>query len=115
MLVLVNLHKHYKSKGAESGSGFGPLAILFIPRASSLKMENAQEFTLQVSLTEKKSTYKYKAITFCNRSLEDILEWEKKLSKVIKNKPMDVADGRFDLVEALLEGDALTHWQEFKR
>ena len=28
---------------------------------------------------------------------------------------MDAADGRFDLVEALLEGDALMHWQEFKR
>jgi hypothetical protein len=39
----------------------------------------------------------------------------KKLFKVIKNKPVDAADGRFDLVEALLEGDALMHWQEFKR
>eukprot|EP00957_Ditylum_brightwellii_P015389 1158065-Ditylum_brightwellii.AAC.1 len=46
--------------------------------------------------------------------LEDVLEWEKKLSKVIKNKPVDAADGHFDLVEALLEGDALMHWQEFK-
>eukprot|EP00957_Ditylum_brightwellii_P180457 13746311-Ditylum_brightwellii.AAC.1 len=97
MLVLVNLHKHYKSKDAESGSGFDPLAIPFIPRVSSLKTKNAQEFTLQVSLTEKKSMYKYKAITFCNGSPEDILEWEKKLSKVIKNKPVDTADGRFDL------------------
>eukprot|EP00957_Ditylum_brightwellii_P141797 10803835-Ditylum_brightwellii.AAC.1 len=59
--------------------------------------------------------YKYKAITFCNRSPEDILEWEKKLNKVIKNKPVDMADRHFDLVEALLEGDVLTHWQEFKR
>eukprot|EP00957_Ditylum_brightwellii_P190645 14513541-Ditylum_brightwellii.AAC.1 len=32
-----------------------------------------------------------------------------------KNKPVDAVDGCFDLVEALLEGDALTHWQEFKR
>eukprot|EP00957_Ditylum_brightwellii_P022296 1682509-Ditylum_brightwellii.AAC.1 len=74
-------------------------------------MENAQEFTLWVSLTEQKLTYKYKAITFCNRSPEDILEWRKKLNKVIKNKPVDAADRRFDLVEALLEGDALMHWQ----
>eukprot|EP00957_Ditylum_brightwellii_P140261 10687693-Ditylum_brightwellii.AAC.1 len=79
MSVLVNLRKHYKSKDAESGSGFNPPAIPFIPRASSLKLENAQEFTLWVSLTEKKSTYKYEAITFSNRSLEDVLEWEKKL------------------------------------
>eukprot|EP00957_Ditylum_brightwellii_P171501 13056376-Ditylum_brightwellii.AAC.1 len=74
MSVLVNLCKHYKSKDAESGSGFDPLAIPFIPRASSLKLENAQEFTLWVSLTEKKSTYKYKAITFSNGSPEDVLE-----------------------------------------
>eukprot|EP00957_Ditylum_brightwellii_P093246 7100613-Ditylum_brightwellii.AAC.1 len=78
-------------------------------------MENAQEFTLQVFPTEKKSTYKYKDITFFVRSPEDILEWEKKLNKVIKNKPVDATDGRFNLVEALLEGDALMHWQEFKR
>ena len=115
MSVLVNLQEHYQAKDAESGSGFNPLAILFIPKASSLKTENAQEFTLRVSLTKKKSTYKYKAITFCNRSPEDALEWEKKLYKVIKNKLVGAADGRFDLVEALLEGDALMHWQEFKR
>eukprot|EP00957_Ditylum_brightwellii_P056642 4293336-Ditylum_brightwellii.AAC.1 len=115
MSVLVNLRKHYKAKDTESGSGFDPPAIPFIPRASSLKMENAQEFTLWVSPTKKKLTYKNKAISFCNGSPEDILEWEKKLSKVIKNKHVDAADGRFDLVEALLEGDAITHWQEFKR
>eukprot|EP00957_Ditylum_brightwellii_P121974 9301915-Ditylum_brightwellii.AAC.1 len=115
MSVLVNLRKHYKAKDAESGSSFDPLAISFIPRALSLKTENTQEFTLPVSPTKKKSTYKYKAISFCNGSPEDILEWEKKLNKVIKNKPVDAADGRFDLVEALLKGDALTHWQDFKR
>eukprot|EP00957_Ditylum_brightwellii_P148220 11285956-Ditylum_brightwellii.AAC.1 len=85
MSVLVNLCKHYKSKDTESSSSFDPLAIPFIPRASSLKTESAQEFTLWVSLTKKKSTSKYKSITFCNGSPEDILEWEKKLSKVIKN------------------------------
>eukprot|EP00957_Ditylum_brightwellii_P086427 6575680-Ditylum_brightwellii.AAC.1 len=115
MSVLMNLCKHYKAKDAESGNSFDPPAIPFIPKALSLKTENAQEFTLQVSSTGKKSTYKYKAITFCNGSPEDILEWEKKLNKVIKNKPKDATDGRFDLVEALLEGDTLTHWQEFKR
>eukprot|EP00957_Ditylum_brightwellii_P191914 14608956-Ditylum_brightwellii.AAC.1 len=37
------------------------------------------------------------------------------MKKVIKNKPVENADSQFDLVEALPEGDALTHWQEFKR
>eukprot|EP00957_Ditylum_brightwellii_P018724 1406620-Ditylum_brightwellii.AAC.1 len=77
MSVLVNLCKHYKSKDTESSSGFDSLAILFIPRASSLKTESTQEFTLWVSLTKKKSTSKHNAITFCNGSPEDILEWEK--------------------------------------
>eukprot|EP00957_Ditylum_brightwellii_P100483 7659607-Ditylum_brightwellii.AAC.1 len=74
MLLLVNLCKHYKSKDAESSSSFDPLEIPFIPRALSLKSENTQEFTLQVSPTKKKSTYKYKAITFSNGSPEDVLE-----------------------------------------
>eukprot|EP00957_Ditylum_brightwellii_P008616 653857-Ditylum_brightwellii.AAC.1 len=81
MSVLVNLCKHYQAKDAESDSGFDPLAIPFILKASSLKTENAQEFTPRVSLTEKKSTYKYKAITFSNGSPDDVLEWEKKLFK----------------------------------
>eukprot|EP00957_Ditylum_brightwellii_P167632 12760941-Ditylum_brightwellii.AAC.1 len=73
MLVLVNLRKHCKSKDAESSSGFDPPAIPLIPRASSLKLENAQEFTLPVFPTKKKFTYKCKAITFSNRSPEDVL------------------------------------------
>eukprot|EP00957_Ditylum_brightwellii_P143713 10949189-Ditylum_brightwellii.AAC.1 len=81
MSVLVNLRKHYQAKDAESGSGFHPPAIPFILKASSLKTENAQEFTLRVSPTEKKSMYKFKAITFSNGSPEDVLEWEKKLFK----------------------------------
>eukprot|EP00957_Ditylum_brightwellii_P199479 15206548-Ditylum_brightwellii.AAC.1 len=74
MSVLVNLQNNYQAKDAESSSDFDPPVIPFIPKALSLKTENAQEFTLKVSTTEKKSTYKYKAITFCNRSPEDVLE-----------------------------------------
>eukprot|EP00957_Ditylum_brightwellii_P047270 3590648-Ditylum_brightwellii.AAC.1 len=36
------------------------------------------------------------------------------MKKVVKCKPVDTAEGQFDLVEAFLEGDALTHWMEFK-
>eukprot|EP00957_Ditylum_brightwellii_P015540 1171940-Ditylum_brightwellii.AAC.1 len=36
------------------------------------------------------------------------------MKKVVKCKPVDMAEEQFDLVEALLEGDALTHWIEFK-
>eukprot|EP00957_Ditylum_brightwellii_P154452 11754156-Ditylum_brightwellii.AAC.1 len=46
---------------------------------------------------------------------EDVLEWGKRLAIIIKNKPIKTAKSKFDFVEVILEGDALTHWQEFKR
>eukprot|EP00957_Ditylum_brightwellii_P064670 4908189-Ditylum_brightwellii.AAC.1 len=61
MPVLVNLQKHYKAKDTESGSKFDPPAILFIPRVTSLKLDNAQDFSLWVFHADKKTTYKYKA------------------------------------------------------
>eukprot|EP00957_Ditylum_brightwellii_P189559 14429581-Ditylum_brightwellii.AAC.1 len=36
------------------------------------------------------------------------------MNKVFKCKPVDMAEEKFDLVEALLKGDAFTHWMEFK-
>eukprot|EP00957_Ditylum_brightwellii_P210298 15364807-Ditylum_brightwellii.AAC.1 len=32
----------------------------------------------------------------------------------MKNKPIETAKSKFDLVEAVLKGNVLTHWQEFK-
>eukprot|EP00957_Ditylum_brightwellii_P056767 4302207-Ditylum_brightwellii.AAC.1 len=58
--------------------------------------------------------YKFKAFTFANGTPEDMLEWEKKMKKVVKCKLVDTAEGQFDLVEALLKGFILTHWMEFK-
>eukprot|EP00957_Ditylum_brightwellii_P050728 3846621-Ditylum_brightwellii.AAC.1 len=37
------------------------------------------------------------------------------MQKIAKCKPVDTAEGKFDLTEALLEGDALMHWHEFKQ
>eukprot|EP00957_Ditylum_brightwellii_P072961 5544328-Ditylum_brightwellii.AAC.1 len=36
------------------------------------------------------------------------------MKKVVKCKPLGMAEGQFDLVEMLLEGDTLTNWMEFK-
>eukprot|EP00957_Ditylum_brightwellii_P028623 2162666-Ditylum_brightwellii.AAC.1 len=36
------------------------------------------------------------------------------MMKIVKCKLVDTAKGKFDLVEAILEGDALTHWLKFK-
>eukprot|EP00957_Ditylum_brightwellii_P140585 10710367-Ditylum_brightwellii.AAC.2 len=36
------------------------------------------------------------------------------MKKVVTCKLVDTAEGQFNLVEALLKEDALTHWMEFK-
>eukprot|EP00957_Ditylum_brightwellii_P037870 2863965-Ditylum_brightwellii.AAC.1 len=36
------------------------------------------------------------------------------MQKIAKRKPVDMSEGKLDLVEAILEGDALRHWLEFK-
>eukprot|EP00957_Ditylum_brightwellii_P028530 2154578-Ditylum_brightwellii.AAC.1 len=111
MSQMANLRKHYKRSDAEKGSRFNSPAIPFISKATSLKLDNAQEFNLRVSLTRKQSTYKFKAHAFSNGMVEDVLEWGKWLVIVIKNKPIETAKNKFDLVEAILKGNALTHWQ----
>eukprot|EP00957_Ditylum_brightwellii_P007299 554555-Ditylum_brightwellii.AAC.1 len=37
------------------------------------------------------------------------------MQKIVKCKPVDMSEGKFDLVEAILKGDALMHWLKFKR
>eukprot|EP00957_Ditylum_brightwellii_P125517 9567400-Ditylum_brightwellii.AAC.1 len=114
MSLMANLCKRCKRSDVEQGSGFNPPAILFIPKATTLKTDNTQEFNLCVLQTSKQSTYKFEAYTFLNRTAEDVLEWENRLAIVIKNKPMETTKSKFDLVEAIIKGDAPTHWQEFK-
>eukprot|EP00957_Ditylum_brightwellii_P152337 11597187-Ditylum_brightwellii.AAC.1 len=114
MLLMVNLCKHYKRNDAERGSGLNPPAIPFIPNATMLMTDNAQEFNLCVTLASKQSTYKSKAYMFLNRTAKDVLEWEKQLAMVIKNKLIETTKSKFDLVEAMLKGNVLMHWQEFK-
>eukprot|EP00957_Ditylum_brightwellii_P047204 3585062-Ditylum_brightwellii.AAC.1 len=80
-----------------------------------LKIENAQEFNLLVSPTSKQSIYKFKTYLFSNKTAKDVLEWGKRLAVVIKYKPIETAKSKFDLVEVILKGNTLTHWQEFKR
>eukprot|EP00957_Ditylum_brightwellii_P202550 15330648-Ditylum_brightwellii.AAC.1 len=81
---MANLCKHYKRSNAEKGIGFNPPAIPFIPKATTLKTDDAQEFNLCVSLMSKKSTYKLKAYTFSNGTAEDVLERGKRLAIIMK-------------------------------
>eukprot|EP00957_Ditylum_brightwellii_P013652 1029107-Ditylum_brightwellii.AAC.2 len=37
------------------------------------------------------------------------------MQKIVKCKLVGTVEGKFDLVEAILEGDALTHWLKFKQ
>ena len=43
---------------------------------------------------------------------EDMLLWMTDLKKIIKHKPCTCPDAKFDMVEILLEGDALSKWKE---
>eukprot|EP00957_Ditylum_brightwellii_P092485 7042651-Ditylum_brightwellii.AAC.1 len=76
----------------EVGSGFDPPVIPFIPKPSTLKIKNSQEFNLCIFATKKNNTYKFKVHTFSNGSPKDILEWEKKMLNTIKCKPVDTAE-----------------------
>eukprot|EP00957_Ditylum_brightwellii_P176432 13435419-Ditylum_brightwellii.AAC.1 len=77
----------------EVGSAFNPLAIPFIPKPSTLKTENLQEFNLHITATNKNSTYKFKAHAFANRLPEDVFDWEKKMQKIMKFKLVDTVEG----------------------
>ena len=83
MSGMQTLHKHFNTVDAEVGSGFDPLANPFIPKTSTLKVKNSQEFNLHISTTKKDITYKFKAHTFLNHSPKDILVWEKKCRKLL--------------------------------
>eukprot|EP00957_Ditylum_brightwellii_P111734 8521994-Ditylum_brightwellii.AAC.1 len=109
MLLMANLCKHYKWSVVEKGSRFDPPAILFCPKANKLKMDNVQEFNLCDYPTNKQSTYKFKAHPFLNGMAKDVLEWGKQLAIAIKSKPVKSAKSKFDLVEAILKGNALMH------
>eukprot|EP00957_Ditylum_brightwellii_P036254 2746174-Ditylum_brightwellii.AAC.1 len=36
------------------------------------------------------------------------------MKKIVKCKPVDTVEGKFDLVEAIFKGDSSMHWLEFK-
>eukprot|EP00957_Ditylum_brightwellii_P081743 6218604-Ditylum_brightwellii.AAC.1 len=82
MSVVLNPQKYSKKTNAESESHFDPSAIPFIPKELSLKLNIV--------------------------SSKDMIEWEKKLHKVIKCKSVGNAEGMFDLVGGVLEGYTLT-------
>eukprot|EP00957_Ditylum_brightwellii_P155728 11856033-Ditylum_brightwellii.AAC.2 len=48
----------------------------------------------------------FKAHTFANGSPKDMLEWEKKMQKIVKCKQVDTAEGKFGLGEEILKRDA---------
>eukprot|EP00957_Ditylum_brightwellii_P129422 9872882-Ditylum_brightwellii.AAC.1 len=49
MPVVANLQNCYKRSDAERSSGFDPPTILFIPKATTLKMDSVKEFNLCVT------------------------------------------------------------------
>eukprot|EP00957_Ditylum_brightwellii_P014641 1103231-Ditylum_brightwellii.AAC.1 len=89
MSGLQTLPKHFKTADAEIVSGFDPPVIPFIPKPSTLKSKNSQQFNLCISATKKDNNYKFKVYIFSNGSPKDILEWEKTMQKIVKSKLVD--------------------------
>eukprot|EP00957_Ditylum_brightwellii_P078983 6007165-Ditylum_brightwellii.AAC.1 len=92
MLVTANLRKHYKRSDAERGKG-----------AQSMSYSSKQAVYVQVQ-----GLYIFKQNSGRRTRVG---KW---LAIVIKNKLIEIAESKFDLVGAIHEGNALTHWQEFK-
>eukprot|EP00957_Ditylum_brightwellii_P193141 14706481-Ditylum_brightwellii.AAC.1 len=45
---------------------------------------------------------------------KELINWKIQLDHVIWNKPCKSPESQFDMVEMLLGGKALQHWQQFK-
>eukprot|EP00957_Ditylum_brightwellii_P109750 8371427-Ditylum_brightwellii.AAC.1 len=62
----------------EARSSFYPPVIPFVPKATTLKAGNAQDFSLHMTISNTDSIYKYMVFNFANGTSEDVLEWGKK-------------------------------------
>eukprot|EP00957_Ditylum_brightwellii_P025354 1917625-Ditylum_brightwellii.AAC.1 len=74
MSIVQNICKHFKTSDAKVGSSFDLSAIPFALKATTLKAENSQEFSLCMTVFNKNLIYKCKVFTFSNGTLEDLLE-----------------------------------------
>eukprot|EP00957_Ditylum_brightwellii_P111761 8524518-Ditylum_brightwellii.AAC.1 len=76
-----NIRQHFKTADAEVGSSSDPPSIPVVPKATTLKAKNAQDFNLCMSISNKNSMYIFKAFNFANGTPKDMLDWEKKMEK----------------------------------
>lgn len=80
--------------------------IPFVPQPSKLQIDSRHEFQLRINPTESKGTFKKYFYVLSTGTSEYVLNWALDVKIVLKNKPCDTAESRFDLTEVLLAGDA---------
>eukprot|EP00957_Ditylum_brightwellii_P025521 1929278-Ditylum_brightwellii.AAC.1 len=92
------LRGNFKLQDMEQGKVHKQPAIPFVPKEESAEELDKVEITLQFKLGNP----------------AELINWRIWLNHVIWNKPCKSHKSWFDMVEMLLGGKALQHWQQFK-
>eukprot|EP00957_Ditylum_brightwellii_P127239 9701888-Ditylum_brightwellii.AAC.1 len=118
-MSISTLHGNFKLQDAIWGKVHEQLAILFVLKEESTKELDKVQITLQVPLNVKSGDVKNNitknwVARFTSGNSEELINWRIQLNHVIQNKPCKSLESWFDMVEMLLGGKALQHWQQFK-
>eukprot|EP00957_Ditylum_brightwellii_P055750 4224324-Ditylum_brightwellii.AAC.1 len=110
---------NFKLQDAKWGKVHEQPAIPFIPEEESTEELDKVKITLRVSPNVTGSDMnnnitKNCAAKFKSGNPEELINWRIWLNHVIQNKLCKLLESRFDMVEMLLGGKMLQHWQQFK-
>eukprot|EP00957_Ditylum_brightwellii_P050325 3816560-Ditylum_brightwellii.AAC.1 len=114
-MSLSTLHGNFKLQDADYGKAHKQPATLFVPEEESTAVLDKVEKTLHVSPNmtggdAKNNIMKNRIVKF----KEEVINWRIWLNHAIQNKPYKTLESWFNMVEMLLGGKALQHWQLFK-
>eukprot|EP00957_Ditylum_brightwellii_P035703 2707231-Ditylum_brightwellii.AAC.1 len=113
------LQGNFKLQDAEQGKVHKRPAIPFVPEEESAEELDKVEIALWVSPNATGSDTKNNIMKNCvakfkSGNPEELINWRIQLNHAIQNKPSKSPESQFDMVEMLLGGEALQHWQQFK-
>eukprot|EP00957_Ditylum_brightwellii_P201904 15327735-Ditylum_brightwellii.AAC.1 len=118
IMSLSTLHGNFKLQDAECGNVHKQLAIMFVPEEESTVELDKVEITLRVSLNATggdttNNVMKNRIARFKMGNLEELINWRVWLNCFIWNKLCKTLESHFDMLEMLLGGKVLQHWQQF--
>eukprot|EP00957_Ditylum_brightwellii_P147112 11201439-Ditylum_brightwellii.AAC.1 len=108
----------FKLQDAEHGKVHKQLAILFVHGKESTTELYKVEFALTVSPNTigdaNNNNTKNRIAKYKMGNLEELINWRILLNHIIGNKLCKMPESLFDMVEILLGGKTLHHWQQLK-